>query len=156
MGWWAPHLQTLRVCPRTQVSRLDSDCFNFVSRVVSVAVLTSAVGVKKQPQASHQQHGCVAGMLFSGRLKCEFQGLFPCHKILFFPNHWKAQGSSLEVQWVRLHAPNAGGPGLIPGRGTMSHMPQLRSLNATTKRSYVLQRRSRVPQLRPGAAKINK
>ena len=31
------------------------------------------------------------------------------------------------VQWVRLHAPNAGGPGLIPGWGTGSRM------HATTK-----------------------
>ena len=37
------------------------------------------------------------------------------------------------VQWLRLHAPNAGGPGLIPGLGTRSHMLQLRSLPAATK-----------------------
>ena len=30
------------------------------------------------------------------------------------------------VQWLRLHAPNAGGWGSIPGQGTRSHMPQLR------------------------------
>ena len=44
-------------------------------------------------------------------------------------------------QWIRHHAPNAGGPGLIPGQGTRSHMhattkscmPQLRSLPAATK-----------------------
>ena len=35
-------------------------------------------------------------------------------------------GTSLVVQWLRLHAPSAGGPGLIPGQGTGSHMPQLR------------------------------
>ena len=35
-------------------------------------------------------------------------------------------GTSLVVQWLRLHAPNAGGPGSIPGQGTRSHMPQLR------------------------------
>ncbi|TEA30491.1 hypothetical protein DBR06_SOUSAS12410037, partial [Sousa chinensis] len=29
---------------------------------------------------------------------------------------------SLVVQWVRLRAPNAGGPGSMPGRGTRSHM----------------------------------
>ncbi|TEA31306.1 hypothetical protein DBR06_SOUSAS710061, partial [Sousa chinensis] len=34
---------------------------------------------------------------------------------------------SLVVQWLRLHAPNAGGPGSIPGQGTRCHMPQLRS-----------------------------
>ena len=31
-------------------------------------------------------------------------------------------GTSLVVQWLRLHAPNAGGLGSIPGRGTRSHM----------------------------------
>ena len=36
-------------------------------------------------------------------------------------------GTSLVVQWLRLHAPNAGDPGLIPGQGTRFHMPQLRS-----------------------------
>ena len=31
-------------------------------------------------------------------------------------------GTPLVVHWVRLHAPNAGGPSSIPGRGTRSHM----------------------------------
>ena len=30
------------------------------------------------------------------------------------------------VQWLRLHAPNAGGLSLIPGQGNRSHMPQLK------------------------------
>ena len=48
-----------------------------------------------------------------------------------------------ELPWWRSggHAPNAAGPGLIPGQGTRSHMratirvhkPQLRSLRAATK-----------------------
>ena len=33
--------------------------------------------------------------------------------------------TSLVVQWLRLHTPNAGGLGLIPSPGTRSHMPQL-------------------------------
>ncbi|TEA32323.1 hypothetical protein DBR06_SOUSAS28210010, partial [Sousa chinensis] len=46
---------------------------------------------------------------------------------------------SLVAQWLRLHAPSAGGPGSIPGQGTRSHvqlrvrMPQLRSLSTATK-----------------------
>ena len=28
--------------------------------------------------------------------------------------------TSLVVQWLRLRAPNAGGPGMIPGQGTRS------------------------------------
>ena len=47
-------------------------------------------------------------------------------------------GTSLAVQWLRLHTPNAGGPGSIPVQGTRSHMPQ---------------RRSHMRQLRPGTAK---
>ena len=35
-------------------------------------------------------------------------------------------GTSLTVQWLRLHAPNTGGPGLVPGQETRSHMTQLR------------------------------
>ena len=30
--------------------------------------------------------------------------------------------TSLVVQWIRLHAPSAGGPAVIPGQGTESHM----------------------------------
>ena len=37
------------------------------------------------------------------------------------------------VQWLRLHSPNAGGPGSIPGQGTRSHMPQLKIPHAATK-----------------------
>ncbi|TEA41690.1 hypothetical protein DBR06_SOUSAS1510085, partial [Sousa chinensis] len=44
---------------------------------------------------------------------------------------------SLVVQWVRLHAPNAGGPGLIPGQGTRSHM------HATIKSSHATIRSQR-------------
>ena len=50
-------------------------------------------------------------------------------------------GTCLVVQGLRLHAPNAGGPGSIPSQGTRSHMPQLRA--------HML-------QLIPGTAKINK
>ena len=39
------------------------------------------------------------------------------------------QGTSLVVQWLRLRTPNVGGPGLIRGQETRSHM------HATTKSS---------------------
>ena len=43
-------------------------------------------------------------------------------------------GTSLVVHWVRLHAPNAGGPGSIPCRGTRSHMhATTKSLHAATR-----------------------
>ena len=42
---------------------------------------------------------------------------------LFFNSFF--MGASLAAQWLRLHAPNAGGPGSIPGQGTRSHMPHL-------------------------------
>ena len=43
----------------------------------------------------------------------------------------------LEVQWLRLCAPNAGGPDLIPGRGARFHMLQIK--------------RSHMPQLKESA-----
>ena len=45
----------------------------------------------------------------------------------------KRGGASLVVQWLRLCAPNAGGPGSIPGQGTRSCMPQLKIPSAATK-----------------------
>ena len=69
---------------------------------------------------------------------------------------WKIQegalGTSLVVQWLRVCTPNAGGLGSIPGQGTRSHMPRLKSPYATTK--YPTHGNgSRVAQLRPDAAK---
>ena len=45
----------------------------------------------------------------------------------------RCTGTSLVVQWLRCHTPNAGGPESIPGLGTRSHMLQLKILHATTK-----------------------
>ena len=49
-----------------------------------------------------------------------------------------AWGNSLVVQWLRLHTPNAGGLGLIPGQGTRSYMLQWRSKipHAATKTQH--------------------
>ena len=47
------------------------------------------------------------------------------------------------VQWLRVHAPNAGGLGSVPGQGTRFHKLQL-SLRATTERTHMLKRRSRI------------
>ncbi|TEA24051.1 hypothetical protein DBR06_SOUSAS13910010, partial [Sousa chinensis] len=41
---------------------------------------------------------------------------------------------SLVAQWIRLHTPNAGGWGSIPGQGTRSHMHTTnKSSHAATK-----------------------
>ena len=41
--------------------------------------------------------------------------------------------TSLVVQWLRLHAPNSGDLGSIPGQGTRSHMQQLKILHAMSE-----------------------
>ena len=51
-------------------------------------------------------------------------------------------GTSLIAQWLRPHAPNAGGLGLVPGQRTGSHMAQLKILYAAISK-----------QLRPASAK---
>ena len=43
----------------------------------------------------------------------------------FLTNQNFILGTSLVAQWLRLHTPNAGGPGSNPGQGTRSHMLQL-------------------------------
>ena len=42
-------------------------------------------------------------------------------------------GTCLAVQWLRLHTPNAGCPGSIPGKGAISHMSQLKIPHTTNK-----------------------
>ena len=39
------------------------------------------------------------------------------------------------VQWLRLHAPSAGGPSSIPGQETQAHMLQLRPGAAKKKKT---------------------
>ncbi|TEA28249.1 hypothetical protein DBR06_SOUSAS3310030 [Sousa chinensis] len=43
-----------------------------------------------------------------------------------------SEGTSLVVQWLRLHAPNAGGLGSIPGQGTRSHMHAMTNITYAT------------------------
>ena len=38
----------------------------------------------------------------------------------------KMASTSLVVQWLRLHTPNARALSLVPGQGTRPHMPQLK------------------------------
>ena len=65
--------------------------------------------------------------------------LSPCLK---GPLKTDTTGTSLVVQWLRLHAPNAGGLGSIPGQGTRSHMLQL-GTHTTSKRSLSTMTNSR-------------
>ena len=70
-----------------------------------------------------------------------------CEGVLGLDVSVKVFGTSLVVQWVRLHAPKAGGPGSISGWGTRSLM------HAATKKSASTTKRSRMPQLKiPRAA----
>ena len=48
-------------------------------------------------------------------------------------------GTSLVVQWLRLHTPKAGAWDLIPGHGTGSHRPQLNSHAATKNPNVSMQ-----------------
>ena len=52
-------------------------------------------------------------------------------------------GTPLVVQWLRLHAPNAGDLGLSPGWGTISHIGQLKILHATAEKEK--KRKKKIP-----------
>ena len=56
----------------------------------------------------------------------EIQGKYTLSCFANGNKNWYTSGISLVVQWLRLHAPKAGGPGSIPGQRTRSHMLQLR------------------------------
>ena len=62
-------------------------------------------------------------------------------------------GASLVVWWLRLHAPNAGSLGLIPGQGTRSHVPQLRVGMPKDPTCCIEDQRSHVLQIKPGTTK---
>ena len=49
-----------------------------------------------------------------------------CQFLFYVSHRLNSAGTSLVVQWLRLHTPNAGGPGLIPGQEIRSRLPQLR------------------------------
>ena len=71
----------------------------------------------------------------------------------------KKLGTSLEAQWLRISAPNAGGLGSILDQETRSQMPQLTLhivLQLKDPASHNEDQRSPRPQLRPSKAKINK
>ena len=54
-------------------------------------------------------------------LVISFQNLDSVSLVFFFtPKAFT--GTSLVVQWLRVHGPNAEGLGSIPGQGTRSHM----------------------------------
>ena len=61
----------------------------------------------------------------------------------------KYSGTSQVVRRLRLHAPNAGGLGSIPGQGTKSHMLQLKKIPHAITKIQDLE----CPPLRFGAAK---
>ena len=64
---------------------------------------------------------------------------------------YNSQGTSLVVQWVRHHAPNAGGPGSIPGRGTRSHMHAATKKPAATTKIWSSQIKKKKKQPRHGS-----
>ena len=43
-------------------------------------------------------------------------------------------GTSLVVQWLKLHTPITENPGPIPGEGSRSHMPQLKDPSCGKKK----------------------
>ena len=53
------------------------------------------------------------------------------NEVIIGNNKTKTAGTSAVVQWLRLHAPNAGN--MIPGQGARSHMPQPRSPHTAMK-----------------------
>ena len=77
----------------------------------------------------------VAFLLWTGYLlKVHFSVHCLEHKSHYFIED--ILGTILVVQWLRLHTPNAGGPGFNPDQETRSHMQQIRHGTAKSKNKY--------------------
>ena len=80
------------------------------------------------PKLKHQKISVFQVRHRTSSLRYHFQsqeGPFHGHRWFFM-----SQRSSLVVQWLSLHTPNAGWLGSLPSQGTKSHMPQLRPSTA--------------------------
>ena len=99
-----------------------------------IALLSKALTLK----SLLQHHRSKASILWhSAFLRASYYSILSKHQCLLFFSCLNQVScvTSLVVQWLRLCAPNAGGPGSVPGQGIRSHMLQRRSKipRATTK-----------------------
>ena len=78
---------------------------------------------------SWQSSGYVSSRAWVQSLVKELRSHKPCGAA----KKKKKKGTSLVVQWLRLHVPNAEGLGSISGQRTGSHMPQLKIMYATAE-----------------------
>ena len=71
------------------------------------------------------------------------------------PGDWRRPREVMgeRIQSLRLQASFAGGPGLIPGQGTRSHMPELRIHMPQLKILHATSQRCCMRQLRSGTIK---
>ena len=65
-----------------------------------------------------------------GPFKNLIVGLLGCHQFLMRINKIIKDnfGTSMVIQWPRLHAPSVGGLGSIAGQGTRSYRPRLKEV----------------------------
>ena len=82
-------------------------------------------------QAAHFKSGENEARMGNGISPGRSLGIYQVVWIVSFDN--RGCRDFLAVQWLRLHAPNAGGPGSIHGQGTRSRVSQLKILQAATK-----------------------
>ena len=95
---------------------------------VSLLLLDLMLGIWVETIAFLHWHRAFSSHLFSF-LTCKRERIHG-KKIII---HAKEETSLEASQWRRLFSPNAGGPSLIHGQGTRSHMLQLKSSHATIK-----------------------
>ena len=126
------------------------------SPVQNLALLSHSnalsLGLPWWNQSKKSWHVWVFSHSSDHRKECK---LFPWTSWMYCKqSHNGSLGTSLVVQWLGLYAPDAGGPGSIPGRGARSVMSQLR-VYMLPKHPTCLNEDwvSHVPQLTPGSAR---
>ena len=125
-------------------------CYLSISSTQMLPVLWSSVPCPSRMSAVAQLH--LHSSLLFGDTGQEIWGLISVNHEngnlvlwVILCRHWaKDSETSLVVQWLRLHTPNAGSPGSIPGQGTRSHIPQLRVCMLQLKIPHVATKSPRV------------
>ena len=113
----APCLQYLlpQICPlECYIFTFPENCMEYLT-ALSVKTLQLIPGVDR-----------IKSIFLNWTLKA-FHNLTSAHLFnLIIQAFRNTHGTSLVVQWLRFHAPNAGGLGSVPEWGTRSNMQQLR------------------------------
>ena len=118
----------------------NSKCWWDMETLALCALLVKCKMVAPQKIKNRMISSCTSGYIlrkyFPKRIESKVSKRYlytHIHSSFIHSSQKMEAGTSVAAQWLRLRNFDSGGPGLIPGQGTSSHMLQLEILYAATK-----------------------